>query len=181
MGTLSFLRRPTMPPSTGEARTLLPQLRTKLNAVHAGLSPPPVPSKVLMPSRLDPSNPSLSNNSSLAPSKTLDAMVDSWTMLSCTLLLETHSSSSQAIHTLPELEELPPANTANPEVLVPFPDTEMSLSDPNPNSRPPLLNNQSLLPSKPIKWPSKPTPPVSSHLDAEPDLTTVSSLSDTEP
>merc|ERR1711990_363273 len=136
---------------------------------------------VLMPSRLDPSNPSLSNNSSPAPSKTLDAMVDSWTTLSCTLLTETPSSSSLTTYTPPDTERLPPANTTNPRVLVPLPDTEMLPKDPNPNSRLPLPNNQSLLPSKPIKWPSKLTLPVSSHLDAEPDLTTVSSPSDMEP
>merc|ERR1711990_552853 len=130
--TLRSLPRPTTPPSTGEPRTPLPQLRTKLNAVHAGLSPPPVPSKVLMPSRPEPSNPSLSNNSSPAPNKTTDAMVDSWTTLSPTLPQETHSSSKLPTHTLPDPEELPPAHTANPEVSVPSLPTTTFPLDPNP-------------------------------------------------
>merc|ERR1712127_1021147 len=102
--------------------------RTKNNAVHAGPSPPPLPLKELMPSRLEPLNPSLSNNSSPAPSKTVDAMVDSWTTLSNTSR-PLHSSSRPPTHTLPELEELLPAAIRNPPVLVPSPLSTMSNKD----------------------------------------------------
>merc|ERR1712166_735655 len=110
---------PTSPlPSTGDPRTPSPQLRTKLNAVHAGPSPPPVPLKELMPSRLDPLNPSLSNNSSPAPSKTMLSMVDSWTTLSNTSR-PLHSSSNLTTHTPPDPEEFPAAATPKPEESVP--------------------------------------------------------------
>merc|ERR1712071_359606 len=68
-------------------------------------------------------------------------------------------SSRPPTHTLPELEELLPAAIRNP----------------------PLPTDQSLLPSKPIKWPSNLTLPVSSPPDAELNSITVSSPSDTEP
>merc|ERR1712195_355801 len=65
---------------------------------------------VLMPSRPDPSNPSLSNNSLLAPCKTVDAMEDSWTPPSSGLPKETPSSSSQPTHTPPEEDKEDLAN-----------------------------------------------------------------------
>merc|ERR1712195_149608 len=46
---------------------------------------------------------------------------------------------------------------------------------------PPLTDNQCLLPSKPIKWPSNHTPVVSSLPDVDNNSITVSSPSDTEP
>merc|ERR1712147_499848 len=54
----------------------------KLNAVPAGLSPPPVLSRVLTSSLLETSFLSLRNNSSNAPPSTLAAMVVLWTTLS---------------------------------------------------------------------------------------------------
>merc|ERR1712166_1586215 len=172
---------PTPPPSTGDPRTLLPQSRTKLNAVHAGLSPPPVPLKALMPSRADPLNPSLSNNSSPAPSKTLDVTEDSWTTLSNTSSLP-HSSSKPTTHTPPEPEEFLHALTTNPRVSVPSLLSLMSPEDPPPKCRPPFpATDQSPLPSKPIKWLSNLTPAVSSPPDVDKTSITVSSPSDTEP
>merc|ERR1719454_2588649 len=72
-------------PSTGDPRVLLPQSRTRDSADHAGLSPPPVPLRVLTSSRPDSSSPTLSNNSSHAPPRTTVATVDSWTTPSSTL------------------------------------------------------------------------------------------------
>jgi hypothetical protein len=95
--------------------------------------------------------------------------------------METHSSSSNLTHTLQEQEELLNAITNHPKVLVPSLVTKMSLLVLPPNSRLLLLNNQSLLPSKPIKWLSNHIPVESSLLDVVPDSTTVSSPSDTEP
>merc|ERR1711957_1013499 len=121
---------PTSPlPSTGDPRTPSPQLRTKLNAVHAGPSPPPVPLKELMPSRLDPLNPSLSNNSSPAPCKTMDAMVDSWTTLSLGLPKETPSNSRLPTHTPPEEDKEDHAKLINPRVSVPSLDIKVSPPD----------------------------------------------------
>merc|ERR1712127_1131775 len=61
---------PSMPPpppqSTGEPRVVSPQLRIKDNAVHAGLSPPPVPWKVLISLPLETLSPSPSLTSLIA-------------------------------------------------------------------------------------------------------------------
>ena len=68
--------------STGSLQALSPQLRTRDNADHAGLSLPLVLWKVLTswPPRTSFHFPS--SNWSIAQPRTLDAMVDSWTMLS---------------------------------------------------------------------------------------------------
>merc|ERR1712127_932805 len=105
--------------------------RSKDNAVHAGLSPPPVPLKEPISSRTDPSNPSLSNNSLPAPPKTMDAMEDSWATLSNTSR-PTHLSSRLPTHTPPDLEDKDHAPTPNPRVSVPSLDSKMSPKAPSP-------------------------------------------------
>merc|ERR1711990_377469 len=103
----SFLIPPTsLIPSTGEPRVPSPQLRTRDNADHAGLSPLLVPLRELCSSPLEPSNPTLSNNSLTAPSKTPVATVDSWTTLSNTLR-PTHSSLRLSTHTLEDKDTAP--------------------------------------------------------------------------
>merc|ERR1711998_645776 len=119
--SLNFQKLPLLP-STGDHTMPSPQLRTKDNVDHAGLSPPLVPLKVLMPSNLDPSNPSLSNNSSPAPNKPTDAMVDSWTTLSNISNLLVPLSNPHT-HTPPDKEEFPPANPS--PLLDLFPDSDV--------------------------------------------------------
>merc|ERR1711935_218237 len=76
-------------PSTGESKVPLPQLKTKVAVVHAGLSPPLAPWKVLTSLRTRALSPFLNSNSLTAQKKTKmpDAKVDSWTMLSLMLRL----------------------------------------------------------------------------------------------
>merc|ERR1739846_308535 len=57
----SGLRKPTLPPLTGEQRMLSPQSRTRDSADHAGPSHPPEPSKVPTRSPLESFYPSLSS------------------------------------------------------------------------------------------------------------------------
>merc|ERR1712146_381543 len=64
------------------SQVLSPPSRTKLNAVPAGLSPPPVPWRVLTSLPPATSFHSLRSNSSNAPPSTPVAMVVSWTTLS---------------------------------------------------------------------------------------------------
>merc|ERR1712021_242930 len=123
------------------------------------------------------SSPTPSNNSSIAPPLTLDAMVVLWTTLSNTSRLP-HSNMRMTTPTMPEDTDAP---TSNPRHTVLSKVTTMLPKDPKPNLRLPSPKDQSPLPSKPIKWPSKDTPVVSSPQDVDPNSTTVSSLSDTEP
>merc|ERR1712167_365097 len=127
--TLRDLRsqRPSIPltsltPRTGEPRVPSPQLRTRDNADHAGPSPPLVPLRVPCSTSTAHSTPSLSNNWLTAPRKTTVAMVDSWTMLSCTLRTS-HLCSRLTMHTTPEREL---ANMSPPRVRELFPPTTMS-------------------------------------------------------
>jgi len=158
-----------------------PLLRTKDNADHAGPSPPLVLLKVPTSSPLEILFPSPSNNSSPAPLKTVDAMVDSWTTLSLTPD-PTHWSLNPNTHTPLHGEELEPAPL--PRLLVVSylpPITLMSKNHPAPSSL--------LLPSDQLPLLLKPTRPhssttlVESLLDplAEPLSTTVSLPSDGEP
>merc|ERR1719420_2738767 len=91
-----------------------------------------------------------------------------------------HLNSSLTMLTLPEME---PANTIPQRVLVRSLDSKMLhlLLVVLTNLELPLPSDQSLLPLKPIKLPSKDTLEVSSPLDVELHSTTVSSPSDTEP
>jgi len=63
---------------TGEFKVPLPQLRTKVAAVHAGPSPPLDPWKVPTSSRTRTSSPSPSNNLLTAPKRTR-MLVAKWT------------------------------------------------------------------------------------------------------
>merc|ERR1712127_549111 len=152
---------PTSPtPSTGSPRVPSPQSRTKDNAVHAGLSPPPVPSRALCSSRPASSNPSPSNNSSIAIRLTKAATVVLWT---------TPSNISRRTHF-----------NSNPLVLLPS-KVSPTFPHPPPNSRPPSPRPQSPSPSRPTNPPSNSTPVVSSPADAVANSTTVSSPSDMVP
>merc|ERR1711935_1245039 len=75
--------------STGESKVPLPQLKTKVAVVHAGLFLPLAPWKVLTSLRTRALSPFLNSNSLTAQKKTKmpDAKVDSWTMLSLMLSL----------------------------------------------------------------------------------------------
>lgn len=83
-----MLLREEMVMSTGPEKEKLPPSRTKLIAVHAGLSPPMPPSKVPISLPVKPST-CQSNNSLTAPDhmETKDAMVDGWTLPSNTSLI----------------------------------------------------------------------------------------------
>merc|ERR1711957_846846 len=95
-----------------------------------GLSPPPVPSRALCSSPPANSNPSPSNNSSIAIKLTKAATVVLWTTLSNTSR-PTHSSSSPTTLTLVETDH---ALTPNPRVLLRLLVSKMLLPDPAPNS-----------------------------------------------
>merc|ERR1711865_157412 len=148
---------------------------TRDNVDHAGLSPPLEPSRVPCSPQLANSSPSPSNNLLTAPSRTLDARVDSWTTLSSTLRPH-HSCSSLSTHTLPRTVES--ASTLPPRESVKLPPSRMSpkMSQAN-NSWPPSPRAQSPLPSKPINSPSRDIPVVSSPVDVARNSTMVSSLS----
>merc|ERR1712032_854849 len=162
--------------STGEPRVPSPQLRTRDNADHAGLSPPPVPLRELCSFPLDNSNLTLSNNSLTAPSRTTVATEVSWTTPSNTLRLP-HSCSRLTTHTREETDTAP---TLPPRVLVRSRDSRMSPETPLVlNSELPSPRDQSPLPSRLINSSSRDTEKVSSPTDAEANSTTVSSLSDT--
>jgi len=83
---------------TGETPVLSPQLRTKVNVVPAGLSPPPAPWKVHTKLRLALFFPYPNNNWSTAPSSTLDATVETQSGLTTTPKI-THLSSRLTTHT----------------------------------------------------------------------------------
>ena len=153
---------------------LLHQLRTKVNADHAGLSPPLALLKVLMLSLLEILFLFQNNNSLIAQRNTeiWDVMVVLWTMPS-NILNPPKLNSNQLIHT-EQLEELAPMM----KVKVKF----MSLA----SSMFPLmiqLNLKLQLPKvqyqllfKLTNLSSKPTKVELSHLDVVPILTMVSSL-----
>ena len=145
---------------TGELRATSTPSRTKLHADHAGLSPPSVPSRVLTPSRMEPSSTSQSSNSLIAPrrTRTLVAMVASWTMLSLTSR-PTHQLPSLITHTLEETEFAlrPPRRDSS--------QFNLSLMSQRVTKMLSLLlfpNNQSLLPLKLTDLPSSSTREVSS-------------------
>merc|ERR1712127_900498 len=169
MGTPSSIPPTSLTPSTGSPRVPSPQSRTKDNAVHAGLSPPPVPSRVLNSLPLELSNPSPSNNSSTATKLTKVATVVSWTTLSNTSR-NPHSCSRLTIHTL-----VPTISGTSANLTL----SRMSLRIP------PVLTSRLLLPldqfpspSRPTNLSSKPIPPVSlPPPSVEPNSITVSSLS----
>merc|ERR1719313_752554 len=169
---------PTLPPaSTGSPRVPSLESRTRVNADHAGLSPPPVPSRDPCSSPPEPSSPTLSSSSSIAPSKTAAAMVVSWTTPSSTLS-PTHSCLSPSTHTRADREL---ASSFRPKVRVSSSPSRMSAETPRViSSELPSARVQSPLPSRPTSSPSRATLVVSSPTDAEPTSTTVSSPSDTE-
>merc|ERR1712031_105833 len=89
----------------------------------------------------------------------------------CTSLTTHTREPRDPAHTLPDR---PPVSRPPP--------TSMSLPTASPRLRLPLPSNQSLLPSRPTRWSSSSTPPVSlTTPDAEPTSTTLSLLLDTEP
>jgi len=95
-------------PSTGESKVPLPQLKTKVAVVHAGLSPPLAPWKVLTSLRTRALSPFPNSNLLTAQKKTKmpDAKVDSWTMLSLMLrLMELRLRLN--IHTREEMASVP--------------------------------------------------------------------------
>merc|ERR1711935_232743 len=95
-------------PSTGESKEPLPQLKTKVAVVHAGLFLPLAPWKVLTLLRTRALSPFPNNNTLTAQKKTkmLVARVDSWTMLSLMLRLM-ESRPRLNIHTKEEMESVP--------------------------------------------------------------------------
>merc|ERR1712046_494809 len=126
----------------------------------------------------EPSSPTLSSSSLIAPSKTTAAMVVSWTTPSSTLS-PAHSCSSPSTHTRAEREL---ANLSRPKVRVRSSPSRTSAETPRVlSSELPSTRDQSPLPSRPTSSPSRATPAVSSPTDAEPTSTTVSSPSATEP
>lgn len=74
---------------TGEPRVSLTPLRTKLHAVHAGLSLPLDPQNLPLPSLVKDSTTSLNKNSLIAPKHmvTLVVTVVGWTVPSTTFLI----------------------------------------------------------------------------------------------
>merc|ERR1712032_255 len=177
---LRFSIPPTLlTPWTGDPEVLLPQLRTRDSAAHAGLSPPLVPLKDLFSSPPVLSNPSPSNSSLTALSRTTVATVVLWTMLSSTSS-PTHSCLRMPTHTPPDRDI--PANTFHPRVSVRLNPSRMSQETPLDNSsRLPLPRDQSLLPLRLTNSHSRATLAVLSPPDAEPNSTTVSLPLDTVP
>jgi len=168
-----------LPQSIGEAQVLSPQLRTKVHADHAGLSQPPVPSKVLTRLPRDHSSHSQNNNWLTAHPHTETPAVteDGWTMPSTILKLT--NSRLKATTVMPELEE--PASTTLLKVSPMTDHTLMLPSTTKLNSKLPSTTDQSQLPLKLIKPSSNHTLVESSHqLLAEPHWITVSSLLDME-
>jgi len=153
-------------------------LRTRDLADHAGLSPPLDQLRELCSSQPDNSNPSPSNNLLTAPSRTLVATVDGWTLPSNTSR-PTHSCWSQLTHTLLELEL---ASTKRPRVSVRSRPTRMSAQMLLVLAlRLPSKKDQSQSPLRPTRLHSSSITLVSSPRDVDLNLTTVSSLLDTEP
>merc|ERR1712127_858659 len=120
---LNSKKSPSMNPSkplplTGELKELSTQFKTKDNAVPAGPSPPLLLWRVLTSSRLDPFSNLLNLNLLIAPSKTVDAMVDLRLLLSL-MLCKTQWSLKLLTHTLlgPDLANI--ANTRESSKLHP--------------------------------------------------------------
>merc|ERR1711957_493878 len=159
--TLSLLKRPPRPPSTGEPRVPSTQLRTKLNADHAGLSPPPSPTRVLTSSRLESSSLFPSKNSSPATPTPWVATVDFNPTLSDTSS-PTDKTPSPTTHTAPVTES--PEDATNPSLpeTLRILDTPTSPESPSPNLRLLLPRPQLPSPSRPTRWSSRCTPPESS-------------------
>lgn len=165
-------------PSTGDQLVLLPQLRTKDHAVHAGPSPPLVLLKELTLLPLDHWSHSQSNNSLIAQRRTEISvvMVVLWTTLS-PILKRTRLNSNQPTHTRALVA---PASTKKLMVNSTSSPSPMLLLTTSTNSSPLLPNSQFQLPLKPTKLLSNSTPVESStQRNAEPTSTTVSSSSDT--
>merc|ERR1712127_951655 len=183
----TLLKRPpfsppkeSQPPRTGDPSELLTQSRTKLNAVHAGLSQPPPPwSQLKKFKKVETSSPFPNKSSSLATPSAMDAKVDGntkvWNTFNNTdksLKLNTHTPQEAETPDLASKKEAqrfsPPAITTSNNTLL-------------PNYWPLLPKDQSLLPLKPTRWLSKVTPVVFLTLPlAEPTSITLSPLSDME-
>jgi len=166
-------------PLIGFLQAKSPQFKTKLNAVVAGPSPLPDvshPEELLLDTHL---LTTLSNNSLIAPapSVTMVATVDGWTMPSNTSS-KLHSLPLLTIHTLPRME-LATLLLQTME-LAPFPDIPMSQETTLMLLRTLSSSVQFLLPLKPTKLLSNTIPLVLLPLDAELNSITVSWLSDTE-
>ena len=166
---------------TGETQVLLPELRTKAHADHAGHSPPLVLLKVSTRSRLDHWSHSQSNNSLIAQPPTWVAMVDGHTKP--WLTLPTHTPLKPKVITL----------TRERTVLALTVQQKAKLVSLDQATRPSLLtvlqlwpplsaNSQSQSSSKLINQSSNHTEVELSRrtVDVEPLLTTPSSWSDTE-
>jgi len=156
----SSMKSTSQRPRTGEPSELLTQLRTKLNAVHAGLSQPLPPWNLLNSSkRVENSNPFPNKSSSPATPLPTDAVVDGnptvWNTLPPTVKLPRLST-----HTPQEKDNPEPAKRKEPQLLS-SPRSTPSKDGLPPPSLPPLLKDQSLLPSKPTLKFSKLIPVVS--------------------
>jgi len=156
---------------------LLPPSRTKVNAVHAGLSPPLEPLKVPMPSRLVTSSHSQNNNSLTAQPALATKVVTVvlWTMVS-SMPKRTSLNQNLTTHTLLKTAN---ASSTPQRVRSQSLDTRMSPQEAPANSKLLFLLDPFQLPLKLTLMSSNHTALVSSAaLLAEPALTTVSSLSD---
>merc|ERR1712157_619594 len=177
MGKLN-MKHQTLTPSIGLPRALSPQSRTREAADHAGHSPPLVPWRDVNSSRPELLPPFPNRNSLTATiSDPRDATVVPW--------LEPSSGTSL---TRPKLKlttstppRLAPATLpTTPDSSTP-PDSSRSLLTPHLPLWPPFRLDQPQLPSRLTRLLSKPTSLESSTAKlAEPSLTTVSSLLDTE-
>ena len=149
-----------LPPSTGELRELSPQLKIKVNAVHAGLSQLSVPSKVTTSLPTTSSFHSLNNNSLIAQRTvvTLVAMVEIWVLPS--IMLPNHPSKpSLTIHTRLKTRDV---TTMPVKVLLELPTIKELPLTASANSRLPLTKVQSQSPLKPTLKSSNLTELVSS-------------------
>jgi hypothetical protein len=129
------------------------QLRIKDSAVHAGLSPQLVPSKVLMRSQQEIFFPSLNNNSLIVLKPAWAAMADGKHALSLTTS-HTTPTSRLTTHTL-QLMAL--AHTKHPKLQVSM--FQLSLKWPLIQ----LMLYKLLLPNSPFQSQLRPTPDTSRH------------------
>jgi len=173
----SLLMNPSWPlPWTGVKEVPSPQLRTKVNADHAGPSHPLELLRVLISTLLMSFSHSQSNNLLTAPLKTTLAMVVWWTTPSCMPWL-IQCSSREITHMLPR-KRLADIMKERARSLFQL---SMMLHILAPNLRLPSTSTLFPSPSKPISLLSNSTMMVSSHLVADNVSTTVSLLSDMEP
>merc|ERR1712232_16097 len=163
---------------TGSLRVPLPQSRTRDLADHAGPSHPLDAWKVLGSSRPELSSPSPSRSlSTVATTDPWDAMVAPWRVPS-TGMRPTNPNWSPTTPTLPRTEPAKNPHTLDSSTALA---TRPSPLTPHLHSMPPSRLAQPPLLSRLTRWSSRCTPAVSSTAQsAEPTLTTVSSLSDTE-